>query len=164
MTEPTGPGRPIKVGVIVDQTCLLLVCGASRTPTSPRMVIGDINAKGGLLGRPLELHFEDGATDDAVAAGEVAAKLVEDDRRRRRLRRHSPARRGRPSRARPWSRAKRLYIYPEQYEGEESDPLIFCTGPVPAQQIDLFHPVADAGDRGRGRSTSRPPTTSGPTC
>jgi len=35
---------------------------------------------------------------------------------------------------------KRLYIYPEQYEGQESDPLIFCTGPVPAQQIDLFIP------------------------
>jgi branched-chain amino acid transport system substrate-binding protein len=35
---------------------------------------------------------------------------------------------------------KRLYIYPEQYEGQESDPLIFCTGPVPAQQVDLFIP------------------------
>ena len=33
-----------------------------------------------------------------------------------------------------------LYIYPEQYEGEESDPLIFCTGPVPAQQVDPFIP------------------------
>jgi ABC-type branched-subunit amino acid transport system substrate-binding protein len=31
---------------------------------------------------------------------------------------------------------KTLYIYPEQYEGEESDPLIFCTGPVPAQQVE----------------------------
>jgi branched-chain amino acid transport system substrate-binding protein len=35
---------------------------------------------------------------------------------------------------------KRLYIYPEQYEGQESDPLIFCTGPVPAQQVDRFIP------------------------
>jgi branched-chain amino acid transport system substrate-binding protein len=35
---------------------------------------------------------------------------------------------------------KRLYIYPEQYEGQESDPLIFCTGPVPAQQVDPFIP------------------------
>ena len=31
---------------------------------------------------------------------------------------------------------KTLYIYPEQYEGQECDPLIFCTGPVPAQQVD----------------------------
>ncbi len=26
-------------------------------------------------------------------------------------------------------KGKTLYIYPEQYEGGESDPLIFCTGP-----------------------------------
>src|SRR4029453_15185878 len=37
-------------------------------------------------------------------------------------------------------KGKTLYIYPEQYEGGESDPLIFCTGPGPAQQIDLFIP------------------------
>ena len=35
---------------------------------------------------------------------------------------------------------KTLYIYPEQYEGQECDPLIFCTGPVPAQQVDPLIP------------------------
>src|SRR5207245_6005422 len=35
---------------------------------------------------------------------------------------------------------KKLYIYPEQYEGQESDPLIFCTGPVPAQQVEPLVP------------------------
>src|SRR3954453_15943706 len=35
---------------------------------------------------------------------------------------------------------KTLYIYPEQYEGQEADPLIFCTGPVPAQQVDPLIP------------------------
>jgi branched-chain amino acid transport system substrate-binding protein len=35
---------------------------------------------------------------------------------------------------------KTLYIYPEQYEGQESDPLIFCTGPVPAQQVEPLMP------------------------
>ena len=35
---------------------------------------------------------------------------------------------------------KKLYIYPEQYEGQEFDPLIFCTGPVPAQQVDPLIP------------------------
>ena len=33
-----------------------------------------------------------------------------------------------------------LYIYPEQYEGQEYDPLIFCTGPVPAQQVEPLIP------------------------
>ncbi len=37
-------------------------------------------------------------------------------------------------------KGKTLYLYPEQYEGGESDPLIFCTGPGPAQQIDQFIP------------------------
>ena len=36
--------------------------------------------------------------------------------------------------------AETLYIYPEQYEGQECHPLIFCTGPVPAQQIEPFFP------------------------
>ena len=36
--------------------------------------------------------------------------------------------------------ARKLYIYPEQYEGQECHPLIFCTGPVPAQQVEPFFP------------------------
>lgn len=36
--------------------------------------------------------------------------------------------------------AGKLYLYPEQYEGRECHPLIFCTGPVPAQQIEPFFP------------------------
>ena len=35
---------------------------------------------------------------------------------------------------------RKLYLYPEQYEGQECDPLIFCTGPVPAQQLDPLIP------------------------
>jgi len=37
-------------------------------------------------------------------------------------------------------KGKKLYIYPEQYEGQECDPLIFCTGPVPAQQLEPLIP------------------------
>ena len=36
--------------------------------------------------------------------------------------------------------AGKLYLYPEQYEGQECHPLIFCTGPVPAQQVEPFFP------------------------
>ena len=36
--------------------------------------------------------------------------------------------------------AETLYIYPEQYEGQECHPLIFCTGPVPAQQVEPSFP------------------------
>src|SRR6185503_19729971 len=37
-------------------------------------------------------------------------------------------------------KGKKLYLYPEQYEGQECDPLIFCTGPVPAQQVEPLLP------------------------
>src|SRR5207302_7127318 len=75
--SPTPGTDPIKVGVIADQTGPLSPVGLANANVA-RMVIGDINAKGGLLGRHLELCLEDSATDDAVAA-EKAAKLVEHD-------------------------------------------------------------------------------------
>ena len=45
---------PIKVGVITDQTGPLSFMGIANANVA-RMVIDDINAKGGLLGRQLEL-------------------------------------------------------------------------------------------------------------
>ncbi len=138
MTFSAGEGvRPIKVGVIADQSGPLSFIGQANANVA-RMVVGDINAKGGLLGRPLELILEDGATDDAVAAAK-ASKLVEQD--------HVDVILGGiysstrlAIKAAAVTRGRTLYIYPEQYEGQEADPLVFCTGPVPAQQVDLFIP------------------------
>ena len=103
-----------------------------------RMVIDDINAAGGLLGRPVELFIEDSATDDEVAEAR-AAKLVERvgvdvvvggiySSTRQAIKRPVV------------DEAETLYLYPEQYEGQECHPLIFCTGPVPAQQVEPFFP------------------------
>jgi ABC-type branched-subunit amino acid transport system substrate-binding protein len=136
-TSPTNRAGPIKVGLIAELTGPLSPAGLANANVA-RMVVGDINAKGGLLGRQVELHIEDGATDDATAAAK-AAKLVEQDRvdvvfggiyssTRQAIK--GPA----------VTEGRTLYIYPEQYEGQESDPLIFCTGPVPAQQIDPLIP------------------------
>ena len=125
------------MGVIADQTGPLSFVGLANANVA-RMVIGDINAKGGLLGRQLELYLEDSATDDAVAAAE-AEKLVEHDQVDVILGGiYSSTRQAIKDPAVVEGRT--LYIYPEQYEGQESDPLIFCTGPVPAQQVDPFIP------------------------
>jgi ABC-type branched-subunit amino acid transport system substrate-binding protein len=43
-----------------------------------KMAIDEINAKGGLLGRPIDLYIEDSATTDSVAEAK-ATKLVEQD-------------------------------------------------------------------------------------
>ncbi len=138
MAQSRSPSaQPIKVGVIADQSGPLSFVGLANANVA-RMVIGDINAKGGLLGRPLELYLEDSATDDAVAAAR-ATKLVEENHvdvifggiyssTRQAIK--GPA----------VVKGRTLYIYPEQYEGQECDPLIFCTGPVPAQQVDPFIP------------------------
>ena len=130
-------GRPIKVGVIADQSGPLSVMGLANANVA-RMVIGDLNAKGGLLGRHLELCLEDSETNDAVAATK-AARLVEQT--------HVDVVFGgiysstrQAIKEQVVVKGRTLYIYPEQYEGQESDPLLFCTGPVPAQQVDPFIP------------------------
>jgi ABC-type branched-subunit amino acid transport system substrate-binding protein len=123
----------IKVGVITDQTGALSFCGIANANVA-KMVIDDINAKGGLLGRQIELHLEDSATTDAVAAAK-ATKLVQQDQVDVILGGiYSSTRQAIKGQA--VGKGKKLYIYPEQYEGQECDPLIFCTGPVPAQQVD----------------------------
>jgi branched-chain amino acid transport system substrate-binding protein len=126
----------IKVGVVADQTGPLSFVGIANANVA-RMVIGDINARGGLLGRHLELLLEDGATDDAVAAA-AAAKLVDHQVDVIFGGIYSSTRQAIKGPA--VVEGNTLYIYPEQYEGQESDPLIFCTGPVPAQQVDPFIP------------------------
>src|SRR5215210_5074420 len=133
----TSVGRSIKVGIITDQTGALSFMGIANANVA-KMVIDDINAKGGLLGRQVDLYLEDSATTDSVAEA-AAIKLVEQDHvdvifggiyssTRQAIK--GPA----------VVDGKKLYIYPEQYEGQECDPLIFCTGPVPAQQVEPLIP------------------------
>lgn len=127
----------IKVGVIAEQTGPLSFMGIANANVA-KMVIDDINAQGGLLGRPIELYLEDGATTDSVAQAK-ATKLVQRDKvdvifggiyssTRQAIKGPTVV------------QGKKLYIYPEQYEGQECDPLIFCTGPVPAQQVEPLIP------------------------
>src|ERR1700730_9837625 len=129
--------RPARVGIITDQTGALSFMGIANVNVA-KMMIDDINARGGLLGRPVELFIEDSATDDDVAEA-VATKLVE--RAAVDVVVGGIYRSTRQAiKSRLVDQAETLYIYPEQYEGQECPPLIFCTGPVPAQQIEPFFP------------------------
>ncbi len=102
------------------------------------MVIDDINAAGGLLSRPLRLHLEDSATNDNVAESK-SRKLIQEDRVDVLLGGiYSSTRQAIKGPA--VVEGRKLYIYPEQYEGQESHSLIFCTGPVPAQQVEPMIP------------------------
>jgi branched-chain amino acid transport system substrate-binding protein len=126
----------IKIGVIAEQTGPLSFMGIADANVA-KMVVEDINTGGGLLGRKVQLCLEDGATIDSVAAAK-ATKLIEHDKvdvlfggiyssTRQAIKE-------------PVKKNRRLYIYPEQYEGQEADPLVFCTGPVPAQQLEPLIP------------------------
>lgn len=126
----------IKVGVIAEKTGPLSFMGLADANVA-KMVVDDINAAGGLLGRKVELIVEDGATIDSVAAAK-ATKLIEHDRVDVLFGGiYSSTRQAIKG---PVKKNRKLYIYPEQYEGQEADPLIFCTGPVPAQQLDPLIP------------------------
>src|SRR6185312_1257664 len=127
----------VKVGVIADQTGPLSPLGGAQANTAT-LVVDEINASDGVLGRRIELLIEDGASDDAQAAA-VATKLVQDD--------HVDVLLGgifsstrQAIKGPAVVENSTLYIYPEQYEGQEYHPLLFCTGAVPAQQVEPLIP------------------------
>src|SRR3954468_22539009 len=132
----TAPGRPIKVGVIAYQTGPLSFMGIADANVA-KMVIDEINASGGLLDRQGELPLQDSETPDSAAEA-CATKLVQQDVDVIFGGIYSSTRQAIKGPA--VDEGKTLYVYPEQYEGQEADPLIFCTGPVPAQQIDPLIP------------------------
>lgn len=129
--------NPIKIGLIAELTGPLSFMGIANANLTT-MLVDDINAGGGLLGRPVKLIIEDGETTDSAAKAR-AAKLVDVDKvdlvvggiySSTRLAIKSEA----------VTRGKTLYIYTEQYEGQENDRLIFCTGPIPSQQVEPLIP------------------------
>ncbi len=135
--QESASAHPIKVGVITDQTGALSFMGVANANVA-KMVIDDINANGGLLGRKIKLYLEDSETTDSVGEAK-AMKLVQHD--------HVDVILGgiyssmrQAIKGSAVVEGKTLYIYPEQYEGQECDPLIFCTGPVPAQQVEPLIP------------------------
>jgi branched-chain amino acid transport system substrate-binding protein len=127
----------IKVGVIADQTGPLSPMGCAQANVAT-LVMDEINASGGVLGRRLELILEDSATDDEQAA-DKAAKLVQEDHVEVLLGGIFSSTR-QAIKGPVVEEGETLYIYPEQYEGQEYHPLLFCTGAVPAQQVEPLVP------------------------
>ena len=127
----------IKIGQIAELTGPLSFMGVANANLMT-MLVDELNAEGGLLGRRVDLIVEDGETVDSVAKARTA-KLVDTDKvdvviggilssTRQAIKSEAVA------------RGRTIYLYTEQYEGQESDPLIFCTGPTPAQQVEPMIP------------------------
>ena len=119
---------PIKVGIATDLTGPIAYAGNADANVA-KMVIKEINAGGGLLGRPLELFVEDTASNESVAVGNVR-KLIQRDKVDMVLGGITSSMRN-AIKDPIVARGKTLYIYPQLYEGKECTPYLFCTGPTP---------------------------------
>jgi|SRR5579859_1421152 len=128
---------PIKVGFALDLTGPISVQGIPCANVA-KMLVEDINAKGGIIGRPLQMYLEDTATNESLAVTRVSKLVQKDD--------VDVVIGGITSSMRNAikdtiiNRGKKLYLYPQLYEGKECTQYLFCTGPTPAQQCDTFVP------------------------
>ncbi len=138
--------HPIKVGIATDLTGAIGYAGNANANVA-KMVVKDINAKGGVLGRPLELFIEDTASNESVAVANVR-KLIQRDKVDVVLGGITSSMRNAIKDV-IVARGRTLYIYPQLYEGLECTPYIFCTGPTPAQQCDELIPwlIKNGGKR-----------------
>jgi urea transport system substrate-binding protein len=127
-----GAKGPIKVGAIYDLSGPLGIVGKPKVDAT-KLAIKDINEKGGVLGRKLELVFYDAQSDNAKYT-QYATRLTGQDRVAAIAAGITSASR---EAIRPIiDRTKTVYFYDQLYEGGVCDKNEFNTGPVPSQQLE----------------------------
>lgn len=130
--EPSAPsGEPVRIGILFSNSGPAGIFG-QPTANIAEFIEEDINAAGGINGRPVETFMADDATDPAVGR-QAMEQLIESDGVDVVLGTHSSATR---EAAKPLAEdAGVLYIYAALYEGGECSPVMFNTGEVPSQQL-----------------------------
>ncbi len=128
-TGPSGP--PLRIGVLHSRTGTMAL---SEKPVSDAVLLAveEINARGGLLGRPVEPVLADGASDETTFA-EQAEALIQNERVAAIFGCWTSA--SRKAVVPVVERHDHLLLYPVQYEGVEQSPNVVYLGPVPNQQI-----------------------------
>lgn len=114
---------PIKVGILHSLTGTIAIAEASVVDAE-KMAIEEINKAGGVMGRPLEVIVEDGASDWPTFA-EKARKLLEKDKVSAIFGCYTSA--SRKAVLPVMERYKGLLYYPTYYEGLEQSPNIMYT-------------------------------------
>jgi urea transport system substrate-binding protein len=125
-------GTPIKIGTIHDLTGAFAVYNEA-TRDIVEIAVEEINARGGVLGRPVEVLIRDSQSSidkyaefaNELVLGEEVAMLEGggSSASREVIRRVIDLNDG------------PVYFYPAQYEGGVCDKFVFCSGEVPTQQI-----------------------------
>ena len=123
--------KPILVGVLHSQTGPIAVSEQAMIEAE-QLAFEEINAAGGLLGRPIKWIIADGASDWPTFARE-AERLISDEGVTVLFGCWTSA--SRKSVLPVLERSDHLLIYPMAYEGLEACPNVIYTGAAPNQQI-----------------------------
>jgi len=129
---------PIKVGSLLDLGGPIGVSGEPMYAAT-QLAVAEINAAGGLLGRPLQLINYDTQSNMQLYS-QYAQQLCLRDK-------VAVVQGGITSASREavrpvFDRFHTLYFYNTQYEGGVCDRNIFCTGTTPGQTVDKLVPYA----------------------
>ena len=127
---PARANTPIKIGVLHSLSGTMAI---SETVLKDTVLMGveEINAKGGVMGRPLEAVVVDPASDWPLFA-ERARQLLTQDRVAAVFGCWTSV--SRKAVLPVFEELNGLLYYPVQYEGEEMSPNVFYTGAAPNQQ------------------------------
>ena len=123
-------GAPIKIGVLHSLSGTMAISETTLRDTM-LMLVADLNARGGLLGRPVEAVVVDPASDWPLFA-EKARELIEVHEVDVVFGAWTSV--SRKSVLPVFEELNGLLFYPVQYEGEESSRNVFYTGAAPNQQ------------------------------
>ncbi|QDF95225.1 urea ABC transporter substrate-binding protein [Azoarcus sp. DD4] len=128
---PTVEAEPIRVGILHSLSGTMAISERSVVAAT-QLAIAQLNAAGGVLGRPVEAVVRDGASDWKTFAREAEA-LIATEKVDAVFGCWTSASR---KTVKPvFERYDHLLFYPVQYEGLESSPNIVYTGAAPNQQI-----------------------------
>lgn len=128
--------EPVKLGLLEDQSGNFSLAVIPKIHAT-QLAVEEINAKGGILGRPIKLIHYDTQSDNTKFQ-EFARRLIQTDKPDVIFGAFSSASR---EAIRPiMDKAKQLYFYNNQYEGGVCDSNVFVTGAVPEQQFSTLVP------------------------
>ncbi|MBZ9772470.1 ABC transporter substrate-binding protein [Mesorhizobium sp. CO1-1-8] len=128
---------PIRVGIAADISGALSTFGNTHWQAA-QFAAKQINDAGGILGRPLELYLEDTVSDPGKSVGNINRLLSSHEL--------DLVMGGGLSSTREAlkvpviQRAKKLYIYPQHYEGGDCTPHLYTTAATVSHQLAFLIP------------------------
>lgn len=127
---------PIKLGLLEDASGNFAIATLPKIQAT-ELAVGEINAKGGILGRQIKLISYDTQSDN-TRFQQMARRLIQTDKADVVFGAFSSASR---EAIRPiMDKANQLYWYNNQYEGGVCDSNVVVTGAVPEQQFSTLIP------------------------